>query len=229
MSTVIQFNYRLFQDINIHAGHLVWLDALMIFCANTLIFLWPLVLLMLWGRPLSWRKRPLRPGEAEMVRECRAVVLWTGVACLIAYGLNLLIEQVVFEPRPFVSHPVHLLVAHPADDSFPSDHAAWSFAVVGMLLFLFLPIFVATWRKRAEWRRGGFAYLLLPLLLMGVALTIACSIGLARVFVGVHYPGDIAGGAFDGLVAAGIVTQVRYWLRRPTDAILRFAQGLHLA
>ena len=36
------------------------------------------------------------------------------------------------------------------------------------------------------------------------AFVIGCMIGLARVFVGVHYPGDVLGGALDGLVAAYI-------------------------
>ena len=59
---------------------------------------------------------------------------------------NLLIEQFVFEPRPFVTHKVHLLVGHAADSGFPSDHTAWSFAVIGMLLFTFVPLLA--WRPK---------------------------------------------------------------------------------
>jgi undecaprenyl-diphosphatase len=65
----------------------------------------------------------------------------------------------------------------------------------------------------------------MPLLL---ALVIACSIGFARVFVGVHYPGDILGGAIDGLSAAGIVTALSHWLRQITNAVPGFAHTLHL-
>ena len=202
----------------------------MVFCANTLIFLWPLVLLLLWGRPLPWRKRPLRPGASAIVEECRAVVLWVGVACLLAFALNLALEHVVFEPRPFITHHVHLLVTHPADDSFPSDHAAWSFAVVGVLVFTLPSVFVVAWRKRTGGKPGsGCAPLLLPLLLLIIALVMACSIGFTRVFVGIHYPGDILGGALDGLAAAGVVTLLRQWLRRPTHAVLGFAHRLSLA
>ncbi len=230
MSTFIQLNYQLFRAINTHAGHTPLLDALMIFCANLLIFFWPLLMLALWGRPLSWRKRPLRVGEVEVISECRAVVLWIGVACILAYAFNLTLEHFIFEPRPFISHHVHLLVTHPADDSFPSDHAAWSFAVVGMLLFMLPPVFFSTWRKRtAQKSNSNVVSLVSPLLLMIVALIISCSIGVARVFVGVHYPGDIIGGALDGLIAAGIVTLIRYWLRKPTEAVIHFAQNVHLA
>lgn len=230
MSTVLELNYMLFQDINTHAGEYPWFDALMIFCANSLIFCWPLLLLIVWGRPLSWRKRVLWTGEADVVRENRAAVLWVGFACLLAYGMNLAIEQFVFEPRPFVGHKVHLLVTHAADSSFPSDHTAWSFAVVGMLLFSILPFFTVAWRKGGDrWGGSGFASLTVPLLLMIVALVVACSIGLARIFVGVHYPGDILGGVVDGLMAAFIITVLRRWLSRPTNAVLKFARRLHLA
>lgn len=170
------------------------------------------------------------PGEAELLQKRRALVLWVALACLLAYGLNLLIEQFVFEPRPFISHKVHLLVSHAADGSFPSDHTAWSFAVVGMFVLVLLPPFIVAWRKRAEgWRTSGFASILVPSLLMLVALVVACSIGLARIYVGVHYPGDILGGAIDGLLAACIVTALRRWLRQPTNAVIRFAQTLRLA
>ncbi len=230
MSALLQFNYMLFQDINSHAGQTPWFDGLMIFCANSLIFFFPLLLLMVWGVPLNWRKRSLRQGEAEVIQERRAAVLWVAIACLLAYGLNLVIEQFVYEPRPFVSHKVHLLITHDADASFPSDHTAWSFAVVGMLLFVVLPLFRVAWRKRADgWRGSGFAPLFVPCLLIIAALVIACSIGLARIFVGVHYPGDILGGAIDGLVAAYVVTLLRHWLRRPTDVVLRFARTMRLA
>ncbi len=230
MSIVLHLNYQVFQDINAHAGVFPWLDALMVFCANTLIFFWPLLLLLLWGRPVTWRKRSLHPNEVEIVQERRAVVLWIGVACIVAYAFNLTLEHLIFEPRPFVTHHVHLLVTHPADDSFPSDHSAWSFAVFGMLLFMLPSVLTAVWHKRTEWGRTfGIGSLIIPLLLVIVALILACSIGLARVFVGIHYPGDILGGALDGLLAAAIVTLLRQWLDRPTGAVLRFARGLRLA
>jgi undecaprenyl-diphosphatase len=148
VSNVLHLNLRLFQDINAPAGSHPPIDALMIFGASWLIFCWPLLLLLVWGVPLSWRRRPLRPGEGELLRERRALVLWVVFACLLAYGLNLVLEHVVFEPRPFIGHRVHLLITHVADASFPSDHAAWSFAVVGMLLFALLPPTVALLRKR---------------------------------------------------------------------------------
>lgn len=227
MSTLVHINYVLFQDINAPAGTISWLDIVMIFFANWLIFLWPLFLLLVWGLPLSQRKQPLRPGEMAIVEETRAAILWIIIACGLAYAFNLLIEQFVFEPRPFVSHKVHLLVAHAADASFPSDHLAWSFAAIGMLLFAFLPFFTST---RANDQTAPRPSLLRkPVWYLIAAFVIGCCIGYARVYVGVHYPGDILGGAIDGLIAALIVTAVRHWLSRPTRAVLGFAQTLGLA
>jgi undecaprenyl-diphosphatase len=227
MSTLIHINYLLFQDINAPAGTLSWLDIVMIFFANWLIFLWPIFLLLVWGLPVKWRKRPLRPGELALVEESRAAILWVIIACALAYAFNLLIEQFVFEPRPFVSHKVHLLVSHAADASFPSDHLAWSFAVIGMLLFAFLPFFTSTGvDDRASPRQS---LLRKPVWYLIAAFVIGCCIGYARVYVGVHYPGDILGGAIDGLIAALIVTAIRHWLSRPTRAILSFVQALGLA
>ena len=229
MSGLWQLNYMLFQEINMYAGINPWLDAVMVFCANSLIFCWPLVLLMLWGVPFSWRKRSIRPDEAAIIEQRRSVVLWTAIACLLAYAFNLLIEQFVFEPRPFVSHKVHVLITHTADSSFPSDHTAWSFAVVGMLVFAFFPALISAWRKRSMSVERSGDGLRIPFLLMVPAFLMAAIIGLARIFVGVHYPDDVLGGAIDGLLAAAIVTIVRQWLRGLTSVMLRFATMLHLA
>ena len=230
MSTIIQFNYTLFSEINASAGTIPWFDAFMVFCANTLIFGWPIFLLFVWGIPFSWRKRPVQPAEEAMIQERRAIVLWVAVACLVAYAINLLIEQFVFEPRPFVTHKVHLLISHAADASFPSDHTAWSFAVIGMLLFSLLPQRLSNRNRMTQIKQPlQDASQRKSLLLLIVAFVIGCSIGLARIYVGVHYPDDILGGAIDGLLAALLVTLLRHWLWRPTNAVLRFAHTLRVA
>jgi undecaprenyl-diphosphatase len=234
VSTLIHFNYMLFQDINGPAGDVSWLDAIMIFCASYLIFLWPLFLLVVWGLPLSWRQRSLRPGEADILHERRAALLWLIVACGLSFGLDLFIEQFYFEPRPFVAHKVHLLVQHAADASFPSDHTAWSFAVVGMLLFAFLPFFTMSSKQQYNSANGTAQQARRSLIrkliwFVVIAFVIGCIIGYARVFVGVHYPDDILGGAVDGLIAALIITLIRRWLSGPTDAILRFIHTIRLA
>lgn len=230
MSWVLQENYHLFVDLNHYAGRVPVLDQLMIFGANDLIFFWPLLLLLLWGRPAFLRTRADRPGEAEIRETCRATFLWSIAAVVLAIAFNLGVEHLIFEPRPFVTHVVHLLIAHPADDSFPSDHAAVSFALAGLLVFSLPLLLVRAWKQRLTLAKSyGWRVLLLPLVLMGLAVLMACSIGIARVCVGVHYPLDILGGAGSGLIAAGIVTVMLRLLRVPTEALLRAAARLRLA
>ncbi len=95
----------------------------------------------------------------------------------LALGLTTVIGRAWYEPRPFVADADTIrLVAHKADASFPSDHVAVAAAgaVVGAL----------------AWRRAAAA------LLLAVAL-----VALGRVFVGVHYPGDVLAGAAIGTAA----------------------------
>lgn len=227
---LLHLNYMLFQEINGPAGRYPWLDAFMAFSANWLIFFFPLLLLAIWGRPLRWRHRSLNADEEIFIQQRRAAVLWIGVASILSYAINLSIEQFVFEPRPFVSYRVHLLISHAADSSFPSDHTAWAFAVVGVLLFQLLPVSFSLWRKQdGTWLGAKFTLLVMPLLFLIIAFVVAFTIGFARVFVGVHYPGDVLAGAIVGLIAATIVTLLANWLRRPTNAVIRFAYTLHLA
>lgn len=230
MSLLVQINYALFQAINEHAGSYPWLDTLMVFCANYLIFCFPLVLLLMWGRPVNWRGQHLSLAALDLLRERRAAVLWTAFACLGAYAINLLLEQFIHEPRPFISHHVNLLFSHPADGSFPSDHTAWSLAVTGMFLFLLWP----AWRRarRLYQETGEIAplkALIYPGLITLLAFAMGCLIGFARVFSGVHYPGDILGGALTGLLAAIVITLIRSWLSRPTNAVIHFASIMRLA
>ena len=72
-------------------------------------------------------------------------------------------------PRPFKVFDITPLIAHSAGASFPSGHAAFYFALA-------LPIFLID-------RKWGW-----------YAIVAAVLIGMARVFVGVHWPLDILAG-----------------------------------
>lgn len=136
----------------------------------------------------------------------RRVVVHAIVALLLANllvkGLNLL----WFRPRPFTYNEVTLLFYFPSDSSFPSNSAAavWSLAA-------------ALWFRD---RRGATGR---------IALALAALMGLSRIWIGVHYPLDIVGGALIGLVAAAGVEQQRHRLRPLTEALHTIARRLALA
>lgn len=109
----------------------------------------------------------------------RRIAAYTAVAsAALAIVIGLAISHVYVHQRPFVVRTdVHQLLHHSADASFPSDHTTASFGMVGGL-----------WPYRRR--------------LALVALAFAALTGFARVYVGIHWPADVAGGAAIGLLAA---------------------------
>jgi undecaprenyl-diphosphatase len=108
-----------------------------------------------------------------------------------ATGLKALFDR----ERPPLPYPEpDPLVRTPHDGSFPSGHAATSFASATILSFAF----------------PRFAPFLFAL---------AAAVAWSRVYVGVHYPLDIVGGAVLGiLVALGVRSLVRRRARVNTEA-----------
>lgn len=121
-----------------------------------------------------------RPGGSLRPKIAAASAAAAAVLALIG---NFVLGQLWYQSRPFVGHPHQtvLLVHHAADNSFPSDHASVAFAIAFAVMVLY--------------RRLGF---LLFLGAMGIALD--------RVFIGVHYPVDVAVSLPIGLVSALVVT-----------------------
>lgn len=114
----------------------------------------------------------------------------------VTSGLVALLKMLVGRPRPFRAHSdILALITGPSDYSFPSGHAAGSFAVALFLIGALWPIpkDEGVREKRRALRREHF----FAVMLVGLAALIAFS----RIVLGVHYPLDVAlGGTLGGLV-----------------------------
>ncbi len=131
---------------------------------------------------LFWFWPPLTANRA------RRTVVYAAASAVLALGFNYLLTHTFgYQPRPFVYLPpaaVHQLLPHAADSAFPSDTTAGSFGLATAFFY-------------ARTRDGWWAWLL------------AAAIGVARVFVGLHWPNDILVGALDGVVAGLVVVAGR--------------------
>ena len=117
----------------------------------------------------------------------------------IALACSGLIGHVFYRDRPFVTHAVLQLIAHPANASFPSDHAIGAF-VIATSIWLF---------HRKE----------------GALAALAALIAISRVWTGVHYPLDVLAGAAIGIIAAVAVHQL---FMRSTWALKYLKAIIHL-
>jgi undecaprenyl-diphosphatase len=132
----------------------------------------------------------------------RAVARRAGAAAAASVAVALLVTHLlagaIDRPRPFVAHPatIHPFLSHAADPSFPSEHAAAAFAIA-----------VAVACRAKAWG--------------AVLLVLAAVLAAGRVFLGLHYPGDVLAGAVVGAVT-GIVSwlpPVRGGLDRIVDVV----------
>jgi len=136
-------------------------------------------------------------------RNQRAVLL--AVLSLLAANVLLkLCNFIYFRPRPFYSHPVNLLFYHPTDSSLPSNAVTVGFSLA-----------VSVWLGN---RRAGLGFILAALLF-----------GLARVFCGVHYPGDVLAGALLGGGVAYALSRQSRWVAPLSALVLNIARWMCLA
>ena len=114
------------------------------------------------------------------------------VGCALVTDLvlcNLILKPLVGRVRPFVVHPVALLIPPPTDASFPSGHTAASFAAVFALKASGSPL----WKP---------------------ALAVAVAMAFSRLYLYVHWPSDVLGGALVGAAAGFIGAWIARRLRR---------------
>lgn len=122
-----------------------------------------------------------------------AVLLW--VAVLGGQGLSHLAKSVFSRPRPdLVPHDTFV-----SDPSFPSGHS-----MMAAVVYLTLAVMLA--RQETRWSVRMF--------FIAVAATLAMSVGVSRIYLGVHWPSDVLAGWSLGAAWAFMVWLVARWLER---------------
>lgn len=151
----MNINYIIFQFINQLAGENQYVDFLMVFASKYLSYAMVATICIIFLL-----------GIVKQNKQDRYGAIHTFLLMVIGLSINALLGAIFYFPRPFVNHQVHLLYAHSADSSFPSDHATTSMSMA-----------------------AGLRWIDKPLSWLFVALSIW--IGFSRIYVGHHYPLDI--------------------------------------
>lgn len=111
------------------------------------------------------------------------IFLQLAVGYALELGAYKILKRSFNRPRPFVHIPeVTMLILPPDEFSFPSGHTAAAFVMATIMGVAFPPTLV----------------LLVPL---------AMTIGISRVYLGVHYPTDVIAGTCLG-IAAGVAGSI---------------------
>lgn len=132
-----------------------------------------------------------------------AVILAVAVGASAA--LNLWLKLWFYRVRPAVPWTL----THEASFSFPSGHAVSAFCFYATLTYLFV-------QGKQKWSNA---------VLIVASLFMISGIGLSRVYLGVHYPSDIAAGYLEGAVWVAVVifaTQPRGTVGRRNTAHIQW-------
>ncbi len=107
-------------------------------------------------------------------------ILQTALVLMLSTASNIILKKVINRARPSLEHLVTVNTL-----SYPSGHAMSAMAFYGFLIFLCLRYNMQTWIRY-------FFISVLALLIV--------SIGISRIYLGVHYPSDVVGGYIGGLI-----------------------------
>jgi undecaprenyl-diphosphatase len=118
----------------------------------------------------------LRVGRREKVN----IVWQLLIGGLWALLLSTIASHVYYDTRPFVTEHVVPIIAHAADNGFPSDHTLLT-AFIGFTIYL---------HSRA---------------VGGVLLLVALLVGIARVAAHIHHPIDIVGSFVIAAISVALV------------------------
>lgn len=122
-------------------------------------------------------------GSIKEKKSLLVILIAFPILILMIKGIHLFIVQ----PRPFVEYEILPLISPLEDASFPSRHASIIFTIAFSYLFY-----------KSKWS--------------SFFLALAITVGISRVYVGVHYPLDILGGIAFGFLAVLLSWRIKKFL-----------------
>ena len=138
--------------------------------------------------------------QALRHRQIRPLVA-IGATLALAFTAATVMSHFSAEVRPFQTHHVVQLIPHEAGASLPSDHAVAAFTIAAAVA-VFL-------RRRWAFPLAAGAF----------------AIGFARIWVGVHYPGDIAASLVIALTATAAVAAADRLLQHRSEVRARVGKA----
>jgi membrane-associated phospholipid phosphatase len=96
-------------------------------------------------------------------------------ASAITFGITTALKYSINRPRPFITYPDIIKKSDAGSPSFPSGHTSSAFAMATSLSLAY-----------PEW------YIMVP------SFAYACTVAYSSMYLGVHYPSDVAAGALIG-------------------------------
>lgn len=172
MDLIVSFDRSLFLLLN--GLHTSWLDPVMMLISSKWIWI-PFYLFLLYRLWVIYKK------------DCLKILFSVALLITLTDQTSGLIKDAVKRPRPTHQEGLSVLV-HTVDGykggkfGFVSSHAANSFAIA-----LFIGLLLS--RKRS----------MIPLIGLFIWASL---VSYSRIYLGVHYPGDILGGALIGVIEA---------------------------
>ena len=125
-------------------------------------------------------------GYALLMRRKRGFLKYALLVLVTSYLLALIAGFFYYDTRPFVNLGTSPLVAHAADNGFPSDHTLLAATLAAIVTPGNVPLGIVLW-------------------------VIALLIGATRVLALVHYPIDIVASCVIAIVSAPLVWRLRLW------------------
>jgi undecaprenyl-diphosphatase len=190
--------------LQFYTGHTgtPYLNKLMEFSAEHLVYLIPIALLYLWFAPGEEHTdsafRIALPTSWFATEKGKSKSVFIFVTIVVSLAISYAMGQFYSHPAPYMVGYETLLVDAP-ENSFPSQHTTVVFAFAWAVCYL-----------QDRWRDGL------------IAVAFASLAGISRAYVGVHYPIDIVGAVGASLLGFALVYLAR-------DAVMEFAsQCIHI-